>query len=141
MVDRKLVDGMMFSGRDVHDRETCHLAKQVRKSYKKSLDRNIMISNQLVYADLLVPGISCGTQIGATLVIMDAFRKFVTTYMLRTKAASAVAAALKQYFAWAERQARRYTSKNIGDTRAAFPVRQLLTDKGGESRAPSSSTG
>ena len=66
------------------------------------------------------------------LVIMDAFSKFVTTYMLRTNAASAVFAALKQYFAWAERQACRHTSENIGYTRAAYPVRQLLTDKGDE---------
>ena len=40
---------------------------------------------------------------GAILVIMDAFSKFVTTHMLRTKAAGVVAAALKQYFAWSER--------------------------------------
>ena len=33
MVDRKLVDGMMLSGRDVRDCETCHVAKQVRKTF------------------------------------------------------------------------------------------------------------
>ena len=66
------------------------------------------------------------------LVIMDAFSKFVTTFMMRTKAASAVAAALKQYFAWDELQACCHTRENIGETRDAYPVRQLLTDKGGE---------
>ena len=116
----------MLSGRDVHDCETCHLEKQLRKPFKKSLKINIIMPNQLVCADLLVPGISCGTKAGAILVFMDACSKFVTTtYMLRTKAVSAADAALKQYFAWAERQASRHT-------RAAYPVRQLLTDKGGE---------
>ena len=90
------------------------------------------MSNQLVYADLLVPGISCGKKARAILVIMDAFSKFVTTYMLRTKAASAVTAASKQYFAWAERQARRHTREIIGDTKAVYSVRQLQTDEGGE---------
>ena len=82
MVDRKLVDGMMLSGRSVRDCETCHLAKQVRKTFKKKLDRHIVQPNQLVYADLLVPGVNSDTSIGAVLVIMDGYSKFVTTYML-----------------------------------------------------------
>ena len=68
MVERKLVNGMMLSGRDVHDCETCHLAKQVRKTFKKKLDRHIVQPNQLVYADLLVPGVHSENQVGTALV-------------------------------------------------------------------------
>ena len=44
------------------------------------------------------------THISAALVIMDDYCKFITTYMLQTKVADAVTAALKEYFTWAERQ-------------------------------------
>ena len=91
----KLFDGMKLLGQDESDCGTCHLEKQVQKPYKNTLDRNIVISNQLVYADLLVPGIYCGTQIGAILFIMDAFSKLATIYMLQNKSAGAVTAALK----------------------------------------------
>ena len=39
-------------------------------------------------------------------------------------------AALKQYFAWDERQVRRNASNTIGEN--AFPMRKLLIDKGDE---------
>ena len=132
MMVERLVDGMMLSGRSVRDCETCHLAKQVRKTFKKKLDRHIVQPNQLVYADLLVPGVNSDTSIGAVLVIMDGYSKFVTTYMLRAKAADAVAAALRQYIAWAERQVRRHAIYKLAGKKIEYPVFQLLTDKGGE---------
>ena len=45
MVDRKLVNGMMLSGHDERDCETCHLAKQVQKTFQKKLDRRIVKPN------------------------------------------------------------------------------------------------
>ena len=95
MVDRKLVDGMMLLGRDLHDCETCLLAKRLGKTFKKKLDRHIVQPIQLVYADLLVPVVHSETSIGAILVTMDGYSKFVTNYMLQTKSADAVAVALK----------------------------------------------
>ena len=59
MVDRKLVDGMLLYRRNVRDCETCHMAKKVRKTLKKA--GHIVMPDQLVYADLLVPGVNCDT--------------------------------------------------------------------------------
>ena len=89
------------------------LGKASKEELQKKLDWHILMPNQLVYAYLLIPGVNCDTQIGAVLVIMDVYRKVVTTYMLRTKASDAVAAALKQYFSWDERQARRHATKSL----------------------------
>ena len=58
------------------------------KSFHKTLDPHIVIPAQHVYACSLEPGISCRKQVGALLVVMDAFRKFVTIYSIKKSSSS-----------------------------------------------------
>ncbi|KAE8882297.1 hypothetical protein PF005_g20991 [Phytophthora fragariae] len=68
---------------------------------------------------------------------MDGWSRFLTVHLLTNKSASTVNALIQQYVVWAERQAGRGIKKIIQrefepTESAQFPVRQILTDKGGE---------
>ncbi|KAE9312992.1 hypothetical protein PR003_g19619 [Phytophthora rubi] len=137
MVDRGLVNGMMLSQRQAKACDACHVGKQKQKRRRKKLNRGITAPNEVVYADLLFPGQGNGTRYKAVLVIMDGWSRFLTVHLLTNKSASTVNALIQQYVVWAERQAGRGIKKIIQrefepTESAQFPVRQILTDKGGE---------
>ena len=66
------------------------LGKASKGDLKKEAGPTHCEPNQIVYADMLVPGVNSDTPIGAVLVVMDAYLKFVAPFMLRTKAVDAV---------------------------------------------------
>ncbi|GMF24339.1 unnamed protein product [Phytophthora fragariaefolia] len=117
IVDRGLVNGMMLTQRQA-----------------KACDAS---PNEVVYADLLFPGQGNGTRYKAVLVIMDGWSRFLTVHLLTNKSAATVNALIQQYVVWAERQGGRGIKKIIQrefepTESARFPVRHILTDKGGE---------
>ncbi|KAJ8546882.1 hypothetical protein ON010_g11353 [Phytophthora cinnamomi] len=144
MVDRGMAKGIMLKRRGKMDCTDCHFGKQRRKTFKKSLDRNIVNVNDMVFADLLIPGLHNGTKYSAVLVVMDGFSRFVTTYLLNSKTEDEVNGYMKQYIAWAERQhgrkvdtvvTRRWCAEEESSDEqdeAIGPVKQVLTDKGAE---------
>ncbi|KAG6612762.1 Integrase, catalytic core protein [Phytophthora cinnamomi] len=122
----------------------CHFGKQRRKTFKKSLDRNIVKMNEMAFADLLIPGLHNGTKYSAVLVVMDGFSRFVTTYLLNSKTEDEVNGYMMQYVVWAERQHRRKVDTVVTrrwcaeeessheQDEAIGPVKQVLTDKDAE---------
>ncbi|KAE9301123.1 hypothetical protein PF008_g22837 [Phytophthora fragariae] len=136
MVDREMAKGIMLKKRGKVDCADCHFGKQRRKTYRKKLDRNVERVNDLVFADLLIPGLKNGTQYSAVLVIMDAFSRFVTTYLLKSRTEEEVNPRMQEYIAWAERQHGVRVGKVVtrevvvDDVDGDGLVRQVLTDKG-----------
>ncbi|GMF23949.1 unnamed protein product [Phytophthora fragariaefolia] len=126
MADKGLVRDMMLTQRQQDTCDACHLGKQKRKAHRKKLDRATIEPNQVVYADLLFPGKSNGTQYEVALVIMDGYSRFVTVHLLHDKHSKVVNKYMKEYVLWAERQARRNREG------AAYKVKRVLSDKGGE---------
>ncbi|KAE9265881.1 hypothetical protein PF001_g30703 [Phytophthora fragariae] len=126
MADKGLVRGLMLTQRQQDTCDACHLGKQKRKAHRKKLDRATIEPNQVVYADLLFPGKSNGTQYEAALVIMDGYSRFVTVHLLHDKHSKVVNKYMKEYVLWAERQAGRNRDG------AAYKVKRILSDKGGE---------
>ncbi|OWY94104.1 LOW QUALITY PROTEIN: reverse transcriptase [Phytophthora megakarya] len=119
MIDQGLVQGMMLSQRQPAC-DACHVGKQNQSRPRKKLNRKTRVPNQLVYADLLIPSEGNGTH----------YEAVVTMHLVKSKAAEVVNVHIKEYVAWAERQARR--SQADGEAKTKYPVRQTLTDKGGE---------
>ncbi|KAE9224944.1 hypothetical protein PF004_g12068 [Phytophthora fragariae] len=143
MVDRGMAKGIMLKKRGKADCADCHFGKQRRKTYRKKFDREVERVNDLVFADLLIPGLQNGTQYSAVLVIMDAYSRFVTTYLLKSRTEEEVNPRMQEYIAWAERQHGVRISKVVtrelivdaeeGDTVDGDAlVRRVLTDKGQE---------
>lgn len=137
MVDRGLVTGMMLSQRQTKVCDACHLSKQKQKRRQKKLNRGVTAPNEIVCADLLFLGQANGTRYQAVLVIMDGWSRFVTVHLLTSKASSTVNKLMQQYVVWAERQVGRGIKKIVQREfepaeSARFPVKQILTDKGGE---------
>ncbi|GMF25209.1 unnamed protein product [Phytophthora fragariaefolia] len=143
MVDRGMAKGIMLKKRGKVDCADCHFGKQRRKTYRKKLDREVERVNDLVFADLLIPGLQNGTQYSAVLVIMDAYSRFVTTYLLKSRTEEEVNPRMQEYIAWAERQHGVRVGKVVtrelivdaeeGDTVDGDAlVRRVLTDKGQE---------
>ncbi|GMF47682.1 unnamed protein product [Phytophthora fragariaefolia] len=97
------------------------------KKHRKKLDRATKEPNQVVYADLLVPGKGNGSRFEAVPVIMDVYSRFVMVHMLMDQSSEAVNNYLKEYVLWAECQAGRMIKRVI-----TYTVKQVLTDKGGE---------
>ncbi|OWY93403.1 Retrovirus-related pol Polyprotein [Phytophthora megakarya] len=62
MVDRSMAKGIMLKKRGKMDCADCHFGKQRRKTYKNSLERNIAKVNDMIFANLLIPGLHNGTQ-------------------------------------------------------------------------------
>ncbi|OWY98892.1 hypothetical protein PHMEG_00030217, partial [Phytophthora megakarya] len=104
MVDRGMAKGIMLKKRGKFDCADCHFGKQKRKTFQKNLERKITRVNDMVFADLLIPGVHNGTQYTAVLVVMDGYSHFVTTYLMKSRTRSKVNQLMKQYIAWAERQ-------------------------------------
>ncbi|KAG3110199.1 hypothetical protein PI124_g14810 [Phytophthora idaei] len=100
MVDRNMANGIMLKKRGKIECAGCHFGQQRRKMFQKKLDRDIERVNDLVFADLLIPGL----QNSAVLVMMDAYSLYVTTYLLKTRTQDEVNACMQEYIAWAERQ-------------------------------------
>ncbi|KAG6949403.1 hypothetical protein JG688_00014636 [Phytophthora aleatoria] len=100
MVDRNMANGIMLKKRGKVECADCHFGQQRRKTFQKKLDRDIERVNDLVFADLLIPGL----QNSAVLVVMDAYSRYVTTYLLKTRTQDEVNARMQEYIAWAERQ-------------------------------------
>ena len=132
------MNGIMLQRRGKMDCADCHFGKQRRKTYRKTLDRNIRKVNDVIFADLLIPGVSNGSPYSAVLVVMDGYSRYVKAYFLKSKTESEVNQHMKNYITWAERQhysqvnrvISRYLIDNNSDRR--FLVRQVLTDKGQE---------
>ncbi|OWZ09602.1 Copia type Polyprotein [Phytophthora megakarya] len=135
MVDRGMAKGIMLKRRGKIDCADCHVGKQRRKTFRKSLDRQIQRVNDMVFADLLIPGVHNGSRFTAVLVVMDGYSRFVKIYMLKSKNERDVNQSMQQYIAWAERQHGKRVEAvvtrqwNIEDTGL---VKQVLTDKGKE---------
>ncbi|OWY90178.1 Retroelement pol Polyprotein, partial [Phytophthora megakarya] len=104
MGDRGMAKGIMLKKRGKFDCADCHFGKQKRKTFQKNLERKITRVNDMVFADLLIPGVHNGTQYTAVLVVMDGYSHFVTTYLMKSRTRSKVNQLMKQYIAWAERQ-------------------------------------
>ncbi|CAI5717219.1 unnamed protein product [Peronospora farinosa] len=138
MVDRGLAKGIMLQRRGKFDCADCHFGKQRRKTYRKTLDRNITRVNDVIFADLLIPGVSNGSPYSAVLVVMDGFSRYVKTYLLKSKTEGEVNQHIKNYIKWAERQhangVDRIISRELteGNADQQCLVRQVLTDKGQE---------
>ncbi|CAI5700998.1 unnamed protein product [Peronospora effusa] len=138
MVDRGLAKGIMLQRRGKVDCADCHFGKQSRKTYRKTLDRNITRVNDVIFADLLIPGVSNGSPYSAVLVVMDGFSRYVKTYLLKSKTEGEVNQHKKNYIKWAERQhANRFDriiSRELIEINVDHQclVRQVLTDKGQE---------
>ncbi|OWZ17094.1 LOW QUALITY PROTEIN: Copia type Polyprotein [Phytophthora megakarya] len=120
MVDRGMAKGIMLKKRGKVDCADCHFGKQRRKTYRKKLDREVEWVNDLVFADLLIPGLQNGTQ-----------------YIVE------VNPRIQEYLAWAERQHgirvdKEVTRELIVDAEEGDAVdsdalvRRVLTDKGQE---------
>ncbi|GMF53554.1 unnamed protein product, partial [Phytophthora fragariaefolia] len=113
---------------------------QRRKAFKKKLDRPIEKVNDIVYAELLIPGANNGSQYSAVLVVMDGFSRYVKIFLLKSKAEGEVNKYMPEYIAWAERQHRTRVGTMItrewseeDDCEASKNlVRQVLTVKGQE---------
>ncbi|OWZ01879.1 Integrase, catalytic core protein [Phytophthora megakarya] len=72
---------IMLKGRGDIDCTDYHVGKQRRKSFRKSLDPG----NDVVFADLLFPGVHNGSQFTSVLVVKGVFSRFVNIYMLKSK--------------------------------------------------------
>ncbi|OWY90132.1 LOW QUALITY PROTEIN: Retroelement pol Polyprotein [Phytophthora megakarya] len=136
MVDRGIAKGIMLKKRGKIDCMDCRFGKQKRKTYRKQLERNIMKVNDMVFADLLIPGVHNKTHYTAVLVVMDGYSRFVMTYLLKSRNKDEVNARMQEYIARAERQHGRrvekvVTRKFAGDDteETSRPVKQVLTDK------------
>ncbi|GMF48126.1 unnamed protein product [Phytophthora fragariaefolia] len=133
-----MAKGIMLKKRGKVECADCHFGKQRRKTYSKKLDRNIERVNDLVFADLLIPGLKNGTQYSAVLVIMDAYSRFMTTYLLKSRTEEEVNPRMQEYIAWAESQHGVRVGKVVtrevvvDDVDGDGLVRQVLTDKGQE---------
>ncbi|OWZ03027.1 LOW QUALITY PROTEIN: hypothetical protein PHMEG_00025313 [Phytophthora megakarya] len=117
----------------------CQFGKQKRKTYRKQLERNIEKVNDMVFTDLLIPGVHNKTHYTAVLVVMDGYSRFVTTSLLKSRNEDEVNARMQEYIAWAERQHGRRVEKVVtrkiagdGSEETSRPVKQVLTDKGQE---------
>ncbi|GMF47884.1 unnamed protein product [Phytophthora fragariaefolia] len=140
MVDRGMAKGIMLKRRGKIDCADCHFGKQRRKTFKKKLGRPIEKVNDIVYADLLIPGANNGSQYSAVLVVMDGFSRYVKIFLLKSKAEGEVNKYMQEYIAWAERQhgtrvgtvITREWSEDDDCEASKNLVRQVLTDKGQE---------
>ncbi|KAE8915004.1 hypothetical protein PF005_g8548 [Phytophthora fragariae] len=103
MVDGGLVKGMLLTQRQQQGPcYACHVGKQKKKAHRKKLDRGLEQPNQVVYVDLLIPRNDNGTRYEAVLIIMDGFSRFVTMYMLTSKASEVINKRIKEYILWEE---------------------------------------
>ncbi|DAZ99489.1 TPA: hypothetical protein N0F65_001674 [Lagenidium giganteum] len=93
------------------------------------LQRHVSAPNEMIYADLLFPGQHNRTQFSAVLVILDAFSKFVSVFLLKSKTQDEVNMHIQQYIRWAERQTCRVCVE--GDE-VTHRVKKTLTDRGTE---------
>ncbi|OWY93344.1 Integrase, catalytic core protein, partial [Phytophthora megakarya] len=138
MVDRGMARGIMLKRRGKIDCSDCHFGKQRRKTFRKALDRPIERVNDMVFADLLIPGLNNGSRYTAVLVVMDGYSRYVKTCLLKTKGEREVNEHMMEYIAWAERQHGRRVDTvvtrqwNVDEELEVEPVRQVLTDKGQE---------
>ncbi|KAK1946165.1 Retrovirus-related Pol polyprotein from transposon TNT 1-94 [Phytophthora citrophthora] len=129
MTDKGLVRGMVLTHRQLGNCDACHVGKQKKTPNRKKLDRKTNSPNQVVYADLLIPGQGNGTRFEAVLVLMDGFSRFVTIHLLKSKDSSVVNKHIMEYVVWAERQAKR---GEASVKQVVYEVKEVLTDKGGE---------
>ncbi|KAG3063473.1 hypothetical protein PI124_g22537 [Phytophthora idaei] len=81
-----------------------HFGKQRRKTFRKKIDRPIEKVNDIVFADLLIPGSSNSSSYNAVLVVIDGYPRCVKTYMLKPKTEDEVKKYMQEYITWAERQ-------------------------------------
>ncbi|GMF51741.1 unnamed protein product [Phytophthora fragariaefolia] len=140
MVDRGMAKGIMLKRRGKIDCVDCHFGKQLHKTFRKKLDRPIEKGNDLVFADLLIPGASNGSPYTAVLVVMDGYSRYVKIYLLKSKGDVEVNRYMQEYIAWAERQhgvnvaevITRNWSNDDEDGTGGVLVKQVLTDKGQE---------
>lgn len=82
MADKGLARGMMLRQGELGTCDACHVGKQKKRPNRKKLDSGIQVSNQVVFADLLIPSKRNGTQYAAVLVIIDGYPRFVTVHVL-----------------------------------------------------------
>ncbi|KAF1324633.1 Integrase catalytic core protein, partial [Globisporangium splendens] len=118
MVDQEMAEGMHLKRREKISCDTCQLAKQRRKTHAKEIPHHIKHPNEVVYADLLSPGRHSKGSVSQMLVIMDGYSRFLSIYLLKSKADTN--ARMMDYVKWAERQAEPYK------------VKRVVTDKGTE---------
>ena len=85
MNDRGLAKGIMLKHRGKIECTDCHFGKQRRKTFWNALDRKIKQDNEVIFADLLFPGVHNGSPYSAVLVIMDGYSHYVRTYLLKSK--------------------------------------------------------
>ena len=121
MNDRGLAKGIMLKHRGKIECTDCHFGKQRRKTFWNALDRMIKQDNEVIFADLLFPGVHNGSPYSAVLVIMDGYSHYVRMYLLKSKTEGEVNGHMTDYINWAERQ---------HDPDSRHLVRQVLTDKG-----------
>ncbi|KAG3235702.1 hypothetical protein PI124_g19278 [Phytophthora idaei] len=85
IVDRRMAKGIMLKKRGKIDCADSHFGKQRRKTYQNKLVRNIEKANDIVFADMLIPGLSNSKAYSAVLVVMDGYSRFMTTYLLKSR--------------------------------------------------------
>lgn len=132
-----MAKGIMLKRRGQMDCEDCHFGKQRRKTYQKALKRHLTRFNDIVFADLLIPGICNGSIFFAVLVVMDGFTRYVTIHPLKSKTEGEVNNRMQNYVAWAQRQKHFHTCNavlhiDVNRVDPTTSVRQILTDKGAE---------
>ena len=126
MVEEGLVRGMMLTIREDPTCDAYHLGKQKLQTRWKNLDRATNAPNQLVYAELIIPGQSNATKIMPVLIIMDGYSRFITIPLLTSKDSKKLNQHMQEYIQWAERQAGRHTSN------CSYKVKRVHSDKGGD---------
>ncbi|DAZ95856.1 TPA: hypothetical protein N0F65_009130, partial [Lagenidium giganteum] len=90
VVDKGMVDGMMYSNRKYY---SCHLGKQRQSRRCRSKGNLLTVTtapNEVLLIDLMFPSTHNGTRYTAMLVLMDALSRFIKVLLLKTKAASVV---------------------------------------------------
>ncbi|DAZ99546.1 TPA: hypothetical protein N0F65_005418 [Lagenidium giganteum] len=90
---------------------------QISKTYHDNVHRRASRTNDLIFADLMDFSANKTTKFRYLLVIVDAFSNFTSVFLLQKKSETNLC--LEEYIAWAEIQQGR-------------PIKQVLTDKGGE---------
>ena len=92
--------------------------------------------NDVIFADLLIPGVSNGSPYSAVLVVIDGYSSYGKTYLLKSNTEGKVSQHMTNYIKWTERQHSNRVDRVIsrdsidGDADRKFLVRQVLNDKG-----------
>ena len=69
--------------------------------------------NEIIFADLIIPGVNNGSPYFSVLVVIDGYSRYVKVFMLKSKTEGEVNEHLKHYIKWAERQRAHELDPNV----------------------------